>query len=132
MKKIIFGFLGVVLILFISVTSFFYFGSYSKGTRSGVVFKVSERGVLFKTYEGQLNIQAFGAIPKSENEISTVFEFSVPSDRADVIKKLQEVSLSGERVNLEYEEKFFKYWWLGDTKYLVTGVQRMDKPALNP
>jgi hypothetical protein len=115
----------IVLLVLIAVASFLYFGSYSTGIRAGVVVKLSEKGFLFKTYEGQMNIGTFGAFKNEDNQLSTVFEFSVPKDRKEVIQALQEVSLTGERVNLHYEEKYFKYFWLGDTKYLITKVERL-------
>ncbi len=121
-----------ILLIVIAVASFFYFGSYSTGIRAGVVIKLSERGFLFKTYEGQLNIGTFGAFKNEDNQLTTVFEFSVPRDRKDVIQALQEVSLTGERVNLHYEEKYFKYFWLGDTKYLITKVERLPESQRKP
>lgn len=124
--------LGVsLLLIFIAIISFLYFGNYSTGIRAGVVVKLSEKGFVFKTYEGQMNIGTFGAFKNDDNQLSTVFEFSVPKDRKDVIKALQEVSLSGERVNLHYEEKYFRYPWLGDSKYLVTKVERLPIPKQN-
>ncbi len=137
MKKILI-IIGVsLLLILIAVASFFYFGSYSTGIRAGVVVKLSERGFIFKTYEGQMNIGTFGAFKNNDNQLSTVFEFSVPRDRKDVIQALQEVSLTGERVNLHYEEKYFRYLWLGDSKYLITKVERLpqskqDEPRALP
>ncbi len=126
----------IVLLILVAVASFLYFGNYSTGIRAGVVVKLSERGFLFKTYEGQMNIGTFGAFKNEDNQLSTVFEFSVPKDRKEVIQALQEVSLTGERVNLHYEEKYFHYIWLGDSKYLITKVERLpqgksnERPAL--
>lgn len=127
MKKFLLISVAVIVLVLVLIGSFLYFGSYSKGIRAGVVVKLSEKGYLFKTYEGQLNIGTFGAFKNDDNQLSTVFEFSVPKDREDVIKALQEVSLTGERVNLHYEEKYFKYFWLGDTKYLITKVERLPE-----
>jgi len=124
-KVIVLSSIGVGALL-LGIGSILYFGSYSNGIRSGVVVKISERGFLFKTYEGQLNIGTFGAF-KNQSDMNTVFEFSVPRDREDVIKTLKEVSLTGERVSLDYEEKYFVYWWLGETKYLVTKVERLKQ-----
>jgi hypothetical protein len=121
-----------ILLIFIAVASFLYFGNYSTGVRAGVVVKLSERGFLFKTYEGQMNIGTFGAFKNDDNQLSTVFEFSVPRDRKDVIQALQEVSLTGERVNLHYEEKYFHYIWLGDSKYLITKVERLPESQRKP
>ena len=40
-----------------------------------------------------------------------------------IIKKLQDSMLSGKRVRMHYEQKYFKYFWLGDTEYYVTSVE---------
>lgn len=116
----------VVLALFLigfAAMAYFYFGTYSEGVRSGVVVKVSKKGFLFKTYEGQLNLLTFGA-SRSQNMVAETFDFSVPTTEADVIKVLEEVSLSGERVSLHYVEKFLTFPWRGDTKYLIIKVER--------
>ncbi|MFN7329436.1 MAG: hypothetical protein ACK5UP_08015, partial [Bacteroidota bacterium] len=87
--------LVVAVVLLIGLFCFAYWGSYSEGIRSGMVVKISKKGWIFKTYEGQLNLQTFGA-NKSPNIVSESFEFSVDNDRAEVIKMLEEASLSGE------------------------------------
>jgi hypothetical protein len=116
----------VVLAIFLigfATMAYFYFGTYSEGVRSGVVVKVSKKGFLFKTYEGQLNLLTFGA-SRSQNMVAETFDFSVPTNEQDVIKILEEVSLSGERVSLHYVEKFMTFPWRGDTKYLIVKVER--------
>jgi hypothetical protein len=122
-KRII---LAIILIGFATM-AYFYFGNYSEGVRSGVVVKVSKKGVLFKTYEGQLNLLTFGA-SRSQNMVAETFDFSVPTNEAEVIKVLEEVSLSGERVSLHYVEKFMTFPWRGDTKYLIIKVERQSNP----
>jgi len=112
------------LVALVALFSFSYWGTYSEGIRSGMVVKISRKGWLFKTHEGQLNLQTFGA-NKSPNLVSESFEFSVASDRPEVIKVLEEASLSGERVSLKYEERLTKFFWRGDTKYFVTEVERL-------
>jgi hypothetical protein len=114
----------IAVVLLIGLFCFAYWGSYSEGIRSGMVVKISKKGWIFKTYEGQLNLQTFGA-NKSSNIVSESFEFSVETDRADVIKTLEEASLSGERVSLKYTERMMTFFWRGDTKYFVTEVERL-------
>ncbi len=117
----------IVLVAVVGAVALFcfsYWGTYSEGIRSGMVVKISKKGWVFKTYEGQLNLQTFGA-NKSPNIVSESFEFSVEADKADVIKLLEEASLSGERVSLKYEERLAKFFWRGDTKYFVTEVERL-------
>ena len=114
----------IAVIGLIAIFSFYYWGTYSEGIRSGMVVKISKKGWLFKTYEGQLNLQTFGA-NKSPNIVSESFEFSVDGDKQAVIKVLEEASLSGERVSLKYTERLAKFFWRGDTKYFVTEVERL-------
>ena len=113
-----------LLLAAIALFRFSYWGSYSEGVRSGMVVKISKKGFIFKTYEGQLNLQTFGA-NKSPNLVSESFEFSVAGDREDVVKTLEEASLSGERVSLKYVERLVKFPWRGETKYFVTEVERI-------
>lgn len=114
----------IIFIAAIALVSFYYWGTYSEGIRSGMVVKISKKGWLFKTYEGQLNLQTFGA-NKSPNIVSESFEFSVDSEEQILIKVLEEASLSGERVSLKYTERLAKFFWRGDTKYFVTEVERL-------
>jgi len=88
--------------------------TYSDGQRVGYVQKLSHRGWLCKTWEGEL---AMVSIPGSMPEI---FHFSVRDDSlARVIQSLQ-----GGRVALEYEQKKnVPTACFGDTEYHVVGVR---------
>ena len=121
--KILRRLLAIFLLTGIAVLAFYYFGTYSDGVRSGVVVKISRKGYLFKTYEGQLNLMTFGAV-RSQNMISESFEFSVSSSHTDLINELEQASLSGERVSLHYVERFAAFPWRGDTKYFVDKLTR--------
>jgi hypothetical protein len=116
--------ISLILVLGGTATvSFLYFGVYSEGVRAGTVIKLSRKGVAFKTWEGQLNIRSFGAV-SSNNNLSEIFEFSISSDQESIIQALQDVSLSGERVNLHYIERYRKLSWRGSTRYFITKVER--------
>ncbi|MFT5596890.1 MAG: hypothetical protein ACI8QH_001689, partial [Flammeovirgaceae bacterium] len=70
---------------------------------------------------------SFGAV-KSSNQLSQTFEFSIEKDQMNLIKELEEVALSGERIRLRYDEKYVVLPWRGDTKYFVTEVERSENP----
>ncbi len=127
MRKAIVWISIIVVLGLLGGMTFLYYGVYSEGVRAGTVIKLSKKGVLFKTWEGQLNIRSFGAV-RSENNLSEVFEFSIERDASEVIHDLEEVSLSGERVNLHYVERYRALPWRGSTRYFVTKVVRSDKP----
>lgn len=114
-KKIIGITLATIIIIPALIFSFTYYSSYSTGIRAGIVMKISHKGYLFKTYEGELNLGTVQQKP---------WAFSVDNGRKEVIKTLEEVSQSGERVQLHYEEKYVQFSWRGDTKYFITKVER--------
>ena len=120
-KKILKRVLVLVIIIGLLILSFFYFGVYSRGERVGTLMKLSEKGMIFKTYEGQLNIEAFGAV-RSQNFVSQTFEFSVENKRQDVISKLKQAMSDGRRVNIKYIERYWEVPWRGDTKHFVRSV----------
>jgi hypothetical protein len=118
-------FIAILLIVLVATGLFLVYGTFSEGVRAGTVIKVSKRGTLFKTYEGQMNMETFGAIKNSGNLLNEAFLFSVRDEA--VIKELEAVSLSGERVNLRYEEKYLALPFFGETKYFVTDVERVSE-----
>ena len=123
-KRVVKWILIAATIVGIIIISFLYWGVYDEGVRAGNVLRISRKGMLFKTYEGQLNLQTFGAL-KGANPIMESFDFSVtPGDEA-VINELQAVALSGERVNLHYVQRYATFPWRGDTKYFIVKVERL-------
>ncbi len=110
----------ILLILFFGVGSFLYFGSFSTGDRAGVVIKISQRGYLFKTWEGEMNLNDQG------NTIEK-FEFSVENDETKVIEQLKDAALTGERIRISYTERYRTFSWRGDTKYFITEVVGQKK-----
>lgn len=113
----------ILLLLLIGVFTLLYFGIYDEGVRAGTVVRVSKKGIIFKTYEGQLNLQSFGAL-KGASPFAETFDFSVANDKPEVIRELEAVALSGERVNLHYIKRYNIFPWRGDTKYFITSVER--------
>ncbi len=90
--------------------------SYSKGERAGYLQKLSDKGWVCKTWEGELALQN---LPGSSPEI---FNFSV-RDNA-VAKQLQE--LEGQKVALIYEQhKGVPSRCFGESEYFVTGVVKV-------
>ena len=112
-----------VLVVAIAVLAFFYFGKFSDGYRSGKIMKVSERGIIFKTWEGQMDLQTFGAVKDKSNMVTETFKFSIVEDDV-LIKELEAAALAGERVNLHYYERYMIVPWRGDTKVFVIGIER--------
>jgi hypothetical protein len=127
MKK----FLIIVILLGAGVLAFMYWATFEEGVMAGKVLRITQKGVLFKTYEGKLNLETFGAL-KGTSPIAESFDFSVEKSQTEVIKQLEEVSLSGERVNLHFKKRFMKFFWRGETKYFIIEVVRTSTPPAPP
>jgi hypothetical protein len=125
--KIIKRILLFLILSVLVVIAFAYWGVNEEGVMAGKVLRISKKGVIFKTYEGKLNLETFGAL-KGTSPIAESFDFSVEGDREDVIKQLEEVSLSGERVNLHFIKRYVRLPWRGDSKYFIVQVERSNTP----
>ncbi|MHB1053648.1 MAG: hypothetical protein ACYCZT_11360 [Thiobacillus sp.] len=90
--------------------------NYSEGERAGYVQKLSKKGWLCKTWEGELALVTMpGAIPEK-------FIFTVPDDAA--AGRIN--ALAGERVVLQYQQhKFIPSSCFGDTEYFVVDVTKV-------
>jgi len=117
MKKPLFITLGIIVAVFATIYAFIYFVTYSDGVRSGELIKVSHKGVIVKTWEGEISQGISGA---------QIFSFSVLDKDKEVIDKLQEYQ--GQYVKVSYEERFATFFWLGDTKYFITKVEQEQSP----
>ena len=55
--------LGIILLI-VAVISFcfVYWATYEEGVMAGKVLRVSQKGMMFKTYEGKINLETFGAL----------------------------------------------------------------------
>jgi len=117
--------LFIILALLFGVGYYLTAGFYSKGERAGTISKLSERGYVFKTYEGMLNEGGYSG--ETGSLTPRYFEFSCKIDTT--ITKLQQALKTGERVTLQYSEKFFQFPWNGDTKYFIDNVEFLSQPA---
>jgi len=113
----------ILLVLVAGTYVLLYFGIYDEGVRAGNVVRISKKGIIFKTYEGQLNLQSFGAL-KGTTPFAETFDFSVEKNKPEVVRELEAVALSGERVNLHYIKRYSKFPWRGETKYFIVSVER--------
>ena len=123
-KSFLKQFILIVVVLGIAIFSFLYWATFENGVMAGKVIRISEKGFIFKTYEGKLNLESFGAL-KGTSPIAESFDFSVEKGDGQTITTLQEVALSGERINLYFKKRYMKIPWRGDTNYFVTKVERL-------
>lgn len=106
--KIGIGIVAAIIVYF----CFLYFVSYSDGIRAGELIKFSHKGVMFKTWEGEIS----QGVSESQR-----FVFSVQGKEKQVIEDLN--NFQGKMVKLHYFERYKILFWLGDTEYFVTKVE---------
>ena len=98
--------------------------SFSEGERAGYIQKLSSKGWLCKTWEGEIAMVTMpGAIPE---------KFSFTVREAAVAEKIND--LAGKRVVLSYQQhKFIPSSCFGETEYFVTSVREVsDQPSALP
>ena len=105
----------IILLVVAGYFSFIYFVHYSDGVRAGKLVKFSNKGVLFKTWEGEIS--------QGVSEAQT-FIFSVEDNEMQTIEDLNR--LQGKFVKLHYFERYKTLFWLGDTKYFITKVEEEE------
>ncbi|GGG59361.1 6-phosphogluconate dehydrogenase [Bizionia arctica] len=112
MKKFLIKFSIVLILVLACYSAFIYFATYSEGIRAGELVKFSSKGVLIKTWEGEISQGV------SEGQL---FEFSVQDKEKEVIQNLND--FQGKYVKLHYFERYKSIFWLGDTKFFITKVE---------
>lgn len=109
----------VFLSFFVIIVGFFIYYficgmTYSEGTRSGVLTKVSKKGFIFKTYEGELNVGGFN---QGEGTIMPASVFKFSANKKSVYDQLE--SEQGKKVVLHYKQVVKNFFWQGETDYFV-------------
>lgn len=117
------GFLGLVAVLamlFAAYTWVVLSWSYSTGERAGYVQKLSKKGWLCKTWEGEI------ALVTMPGTVAEKFQFSV---RDDAVADRINASM-GRRVVLDYEEHVgVPTTCFAETRYFITDVRVIEDPA---
>ncbi|HEY2164952.1 MAG TPA: hypothetical protein VGH04_13220 [Gemmatimonadaceae bacterium] len=111
----------VVVVPIVAVTVYTWAAlryTYSSGERAGFLQKVSKKGWICKTWEGEIQLSAIpGSMPEK-------FVFTVRSDSiAAVLNKL-----NGQRVVVDYQQhKGLPTSCFGETEYFVTGARAVGQ-----
>ncbi len=122
--------------LILSLVGFLLYGvvvtyfTYGEGFRVGTLAKLSRKGLLLKTYEGELQ-QGF-LEPNADSGVATrLWTFSVYNE-PEVLSQIDEALKRGGHVKLYYREKLKALPWVGETKYLVYKVEILEAPLKTP
>ena len=119
-RKFLWRFIIVAILLLAFLVYWYFYNSRSDGTRTVYLMKISHKGNIFKTYEGEALV-SIGANPQS-SFTTEKFIYSVTSKALyDSLTKYE-----GQKMTLKYREYRNTLPWRGDSKYIVIGFA---KPA---
>ncbi|WP_282787756.1 6-phosphogluconate dehydrogenase [Flavobacterium croceum] len=117
LRKVIIYFVLVVVLFTSLFFTIVYYATYSEGARSGELIKFSNKGYVFKTWEGELSQGLSG---------NKIFAFSVLDSDQEIIDELNKYQ--GQYVKVTYVERYKTFPWWGDTTYFVTKVEKEQSP----
>lgn len=114
-------FRGLLIVVVIGTVLYFLASSYtySEGSRTGYLVKFSHKGLLFKTYEGELNLGGMNA--GTNSVMNNLWDFSVKSKDEAAIDSLKKYE--GHTIKVYYTEPLRKFFWQGETGYFVNKVE---------
>lgn len=107
--------------------------NYSQGEKVGNLIEFTNKGVIWDSWEGRLNMTQTGM-----NTSGEPFSFSFDNDRADqdsLIRLMKQAQVEGWKLKIRYHEVWgLKNFWCnrGETDYFVDGVTVLDKNFANP
>ncbi|MEY4937198.1 MAG: hypothetical protein RIS64_3557 [Bacteroidota bacterium] len=108
---------GIVAFCFLVWGLILVYYNFSSGSRSGIVRKLSHKGYIFKTWEGELDMTNYATMGANN-----IWYFSVCEGETEVIKQLQDAEANHKRVSLYYKQKLRKFAWRGETEYFIDKV----------
>jgi hypothetical protein len=116
--------LTLVVVGFAIYAAFILYYPYSEGTRTGVLQKLSNKGYVIKTWEGELQMRGI-MTPQDANQMNmggNIWQFSVGRGEDAVIQSLQAAEAKGSRVTLHYTQYSRQFSWRGETVYFINKV----------
>jgi hypothetical protein len=91
----------------------FFYNSVSDGTRTVYLVKISHRGNIFKTYEGEALV-SIGANPETSLTTDKFFYSVTSKSLYDSLTKYE-----GQKMTLKYKQYRKTLPWRGESEYLV-------------
>ena len=117
-RKFLWRFSLVAVLLIALLIYWFFYNTVSDGTRTVYLVKISHRGNIFKTYEGEALV-SIGATPQT-SLTTDKFIYSVTSKALyDSLTKYE-----GQKMTLKYKQYRRTLPWRGDSQYIVYGFAK--------
>lgn len=100
--------------------------NYSNGERIGVITRFSQKGLVFKSWEGNLNVTQTGM-----NTSGEPFMFSVDNEKDNniLVAIIDSAADKGWKVKVVYHESYNTNIWglRGETSFFIDDLEVLDK-----
>jgi len=117
MRKILRNATIIIILLLLLLGYWYFFNPYGDGERRGVLVKITRKGNVFKTYEGELWLSCRQMTNPEK------FYFSVTDEAvADSLNAMQDACIA-----VTYRQYRKSLVWRGDSRYIVTAFQRINE-----
>jgi hypothetical protein len=98
---------------------------YSDGFREGRIQKISAKGIIWTTHEGEMALPGLRMHGSGDDaQVSNTWEFSV--NNPEIAKQLKDIH-EDELVRLHYSQYLFSPPWKGNTGYFITKVEKVKR-----
>ncbi|MEZ5046751.1 MAG: hypothetical protein R2831_07140 [Chitinophagaceae bacterium] len=113
----------------------FYYNSFSDGTREGILYKFSRKGNVFKTYEGEMIQPGLRSVQGGSINTNNFF-FSV----ADIFIADSLKNIIGKSVKVHYVQYRKSLPWRGENyngknqengQYIIDRIEMVSEPNFN-
>lgn len=131
MRKAIFIFILFLMLFGAGYIYWFYYNSFSDGSREGVLFKFSRKGNIFKTWEGEMMQPGLRSIQGGSINTNNFFFSVADLSLVDSLNKS-----IGKNVKVHYVQYRKSLPWRGDNnngrnqengQYLIDRIERVSE-----
>jgi hypothetical protein len=126
LKRFFIGLFLIAVLLSAAVMAALTYINYGEGYRVGTVLKLSRKGVVFKTWEGELSQGFLESSPSADSGVATRIWYFTVEARSDVVEQINHAIDANKKVKLYYNEKYAGFPWVGDTRQIVYKVEEVQ------
>ena len=96
-----------------------------------MINKISEKGLFWKTYEGQMALE--GIVSENNSVGANVWDFSIDrqarhgENPKELVEKIKGYLEAEAKVKVTYVEPFATWPWRSETNYLIQSVESIRK-----
>ena len=94
---------------------------YSVGERTGYITKIADKGIIWKTIEGQIQVGT-----GNMSALQAPFDFTIRKSRPDLIALADSVGTSNVKIKLHYVQWLVMPYYVGSSGYEVDSIEILE------